>query len=264
MSTTPRVARRGPHPVRLRQLTVRRVTQLSPSMRRITLGGDDLVDFRSDAPDDHVKLFFPAEGAPLPEPGEDGRLFAPGSVRPPNRDYTPRRFDPAARELDIDFVLHGHGPAATWAATATPGDVLLVGGPRGSLIVADDFDWYLLVGDDSALPAIARRIEEAPAGQRIVAFVEVSGPEDEQAIESAADVQLTWLHRGDASAGTTELLEKAVRGADFPGGEYFAFVAGESHTVAAIRAHLLTERGANRDWMQAKGYWKLGEADAGR
>src|SRR6266568_4230449 len=78
-----------------------------------------------------------------------------GSGAPVMRDYTPRRFDAVQRELDIEFALHGDGPAATWAAQAAPGQRVMIGGPRGSFIVPTDFDWHLLIGDETALPAVA-------------------------------------------------------------------------------------------------------------
>ena len=127
-------------------------------MRRITLGDEQLESFVSAGADDHVKLFFPANGDARPSFGEGD------TERSPARDFTPRTFDVAAGELVVDFVLHGEGPAATWAAAAEPGWLLGQAGPRGSHVVSDDFAWYLLVGDDAALPAIGRRLDELPPG----------------------------------------------------------------------------------------------------
>jgi len=144
------------HEIKRRKLEVLRVTDITPRMRRITLHGPQLAGFISLGTDDHVKLFF----ATTPEENAVLETFAPGSgdegPRPSMRDYTPRRYDEASGELDIDFVLHGDGPAATWAAQAQPGQFLHIAGPRGSMIVPDIFDSYLLIGDETALPAIAR------------------------------------------------------------------------------------------------------------
>lgn len=96
------------------------------------------------------------------------------------RDYTPRRFDLKTGELDIDFVLHGDGPASTWAAQAQPGQTLHIGGPRGSMVVPDMFDSYLLIGDETALLAIARRLEELSANCRATVVVEVENAAEEQ------------------------------------------------------------------------------------
>ncbi|MBN9684813.1 MULTISPECIES: siderophore-interacting protein [unclassified Corallococcus] len=259
-----RVARRGPFPVKLRLLEVQRVTRLSPHMVRVTLGGPELEGFSSPGADDHVKCFFAKPGVKKPDMpvvGPHGLSMPEGLEKPASRDYTPRRFDPQANELDIDFVLHGEGPASLWAQQAKPGDFMGIGGPRSTHDVADDFDWYLLAGDQSALPAIARRLEELPAGRRAFAFIEVADAAEEQPIVSKADVKLTWLHRGSAEAGTTKHLEDALRAWAQPAGEGFVFVAGEANSLKPIREHLVNERGLNKSWMRVTGYWKRGVAE---
>src|SRR5690606_12361243 len=135
--------------IRQRRLQVLRVTELTPRMRRVTLGGPELQGFISVGSDDHVKLLFAC--SPEEQQAIDNRnLGRDSTVRPTMREYTPRRIDLTAGELDIDFVLHGDGPASTWAAQATPGQVLDIAGPRASMVVPDIFDSYLLVGDETA------------------------------------------------------------------------------------------------------------------
>src|ERR1700754_2289393 len=153
------------HTLRMRLLDVLHVQRLTPHMVRVTFTGEDVKGFVSASPDDHVKLFFPVDGGQinLPTMGPDGPVFAEGVTPSPARDYTPRHYDAKANELDIDFVLHGDGPASTWAAQAQAGQWLGIGGPRGSRIVADDFDTYVLIGDETALPAIGRWLDEMPA-----------------------------------------------------------------------------------------------------
>ena len=165
MNSATRTPVRIRHETRLRLAEVVRVEPISPHMLRIVFGGADLAGFVSAAADDHVKLFFPPKGEDrpiLPTLGPNGQSFPEDGPRPIARDYTPRLFDPNKRELVIEFVLHGEGPASEWAAQAKPGRRLGIGGPRGSVIMADDYDAYLLVGDETALPAIARRLEEMP------------------------------------------------------------------------------------------------------
>src|SRR5262245_17489179 len=130
---------------RIRVLTVASVTDLSPHMRRIRLAGPELEGFQSPGYADHVKLFFSADDRPLPRPerGPEGTIWPDGTPKPHMRDYTPRAFDPVALTLDLDFVLHGDGPASEWAGSVRPGDTLTIGGPRGSMRVPDAFDWYL-------------------------------------------------------------------------------------------------------------------------
>ncbi|MBB6097477.1 NADPH-dependent ferric siderophore reductase [Deinobacterium chartae] len=254
-----RITRHGPHPVRLRLLEVRRVTALTPRMLRVTLTGD-LEGFRSDSPDDHVKLFFPAAGERepnLPQPSPNGLVQPEGTTPPARRDYTPRRYDPQANELDIDFVIHGDGPASTWAAHAQPGDRVGVGGPRGSVVVRYDFDGYLLIGDETALPSVARRLEELPEGVPAVVLLEVEDARDELPLSTRAAAQITWVHR---STGGSEALLRALRATALPQGEFFSWISGESATVRALKQHLLEERGVNREWVRASGYWKRGIA----
>lgn len=246
MTMVERSAQRIRHEPKRRELKVARVAAITPKMVRVTLTGEELNGFTSLGYDDHVKLFFPESGQASP------------AENPAMRDYTPRRYEAAANTLDIDFVLHGDGPASSWAAQARAGQSLTIGGPRGSMVVSGEFDWYLLVGDETALPAIGRRLEELPAGAHAVAIIEVADAAEEQRFDSRAKVDVTWLHRNGAEPGSTRLLQEAVAAATFPKGAAYAFVAGESEMAKAVRQHLLTERSFNKQWIKAAGYWKRG------
>ena len=238
--TEGRITRVGPLPVVRRELTVKAVIDLTPTLRRITLAGEALEGFHSPGADDHVKLFFPA-----PQGQEEGA----------RRDYTPRAHRPDVRELDLDFVLHGHGPGASWAAQARPGQTVTVGGPRGSTRVSYTFDWYLLAGDDAALPAIARRLEELPAGANVTVLLEVQDAASELPLPTQAHADVRWLHRGVAEPGTTSLLPSAVRALSLCAGEGFVWVGTEQAAAASIRAHLLEERGLRSEYVRCVGYW---------
>ena len=133
-----------------------------------------------------------------------------------------------------------------------------IGGPRGSLIIPTCYDWHLLVGDETALPAIGRRLAELPAGSTAVVVAEVDGEADEMTFDSAADVSVTWVHRKGGEAGATDLLSRTLRGLKLPKGDYYAWVACESLTAKALRAQLIAENGANPKWMRAAGYWRRG------
>ena len=258
----PRAIQRHRHDTRLRLLTVRAVTDITPLMRRVRLEGD-MEGFVSLGHADHIKAFFFAPGVvpELPPVGPNGAEFAPGT-RPEMRDYTPRYWSVEEGWIDLDFVLHGDGPASGWAAAVKPGDTLVIGGPRGSRVVPLAFDWYFLAGDETALPAIGRRIEELPAGTRVVAFIEVENPAEEQAFETRADLTLTYVHRNGAAAGTTTLIRDAVAAAELPPGDAYAYIAGEVDMARAVRTHLVEDRGFNPEWVKAAGYWRLGVADA--
>ena len=232
------------HELTRRTLTVKEKTQLTPGMLRILFEGDGLGDFVSLSPDDHIKLFIPMPA------GEIER-----------RDYTPRRFDTAARLLEIDFAIHEAGPATQWAISAAPGDRLDIGGPRGSLVVPASFDWWLLIGDETALPAIGRRIEELPAGTPVTSIVAVAGKEEEQSFSTCARHTPIWVHRPGSQADDPEPVLAALRKLSLPPGEGYVWIASEARVMRAARDHFRA-LGHPTDWMRASGYWLKGVADA--
>jgi NADPH-dependent ferric siderophore reductase len=260
-STKERVARRVRHETKMRLLQVRDVQHITPKMVRIVVGGDDLKGFISAAHDDHVKVFFPHPGQEkpvLPTPSPNGPVYPEGVERPASRDYTPRRYDAGANALTLDFVLHDAGPATAWAAQAKPGNFLGVGGPRGSFIVPDDFDWYLFAGDETAIPAIGRRLEELPAGTRAIVVVEVANAAEEQRFDTRTRLDMHWLHRNGADATDGSLLQKAITALTLPGGDGYAWIATEATTAKALRSYLVGERGLSKDRVKAAAYWKQG------
>jgi NADPH-dependent ferric siderophore reductase len=244
------VIHRVTHEIKRRRLDVLRVVDITPRMRRITLGGPELAGFVSLGSDDHIKLMFAqnaAEQAALQSPTFSIKGDGP---QPAMRDYTPRRFDLSLGELDIDFVLHGDGPASTWAEQAQVGQHLYIGGPRGSMIVPDIFDSYLLIGDETALPAIARRLEELPAGRRVLAVIEIADAAEQQALQSAAEVEVIWVLRGQA-----DLLD-TVRTLTLPSGALYTFVAMETKLSRQVRRVLLDTHKVDEAFLKAVGYWR--------
>jgi NADPH-dependent ferric siderophore reductase len=195
--------------------------------------------------DDHVKLFFPSL-----LPGEEAA----------RRDFTPRRFDPNAGELWIDFFLHEAGPAASWAARVAVGDSLAVGGPKGSAVISiEGIDTHLLIGDETALPAINRRLEELPAGASALAVVEVDDF-DWPSPASRAGLEVVWVKRDSANAAPAKVLIERLRTLALPPGNCFAWIALESQSARALRRYLLEERGMEKQWIKAAAYWRRGEA----
>ena len=244
------------HEIKRRKLEVLRVTDVTPKMRRITLHGPDLTGFISLGTDDHVKLIF----ASTPEEQAALESFVPGAPsdgpKPVMRDYTPRRYDPASGELDIDFVLHGEGPAATWAEQAEPGQFLHIAGPRGSMIVPDIFDSYLLIGDETALPAIARRLEGLAAHRSALVVVEVADQGEQQVFNNQAQVDVIWIVRGEQN------LLDVTRRLEMPEGKLYAWVATESGLSRKLRRVLLDEFGLEEEFVKAAGYWRVDGGDA--
>lgn len=239
----PRVERMR-HELKWRDLTVSAVERVTPQMIRVTLTGETLSDFYSAAPDDHIKVI-------LPQP--DGEAA--------KRDYTPRRFSQAARELVLDFVDHEGGPASDWARAAEVGTSLAIGGPRGSQVIGGDIAGWVLIGDETALPAIGRRIEELAPGIPVTSIVAVTGAEEEQSFETAAPLDARWVHRPASAASDPAPILAALHGLDLPP-QTFVWVAAEAGVARAIRRHLLEERGLPKTWLKASGYWVQGEADA--
>jgi NADPH-dependent ferric siderophore reductase len=249
------------HELKMRLLQVKRTRLVSPQLLCVTLAGEDLRGFVSASFDDHVKVFFPEPGQDepvLPTVGPDGISMPPGVPRPPARDYTPRRHDAAAGELDIEFVLHGDGPASMWAAQAKPGQFLGVGGPRGSFVVPTGYDWHLLIGDETSLPAIARRLEELPASTRATAIIEVADASAEIPLPDRAGLTVNWLHRDGAPAGDPSLLQHAARRVEMPTGEGYVWAAAESAAAKALRRVMVEERGIPKSRIRASSYWKRG------
>jgi len=241
-------------------LTATEVADVTPSVRRVVLSGSPAA---VTAAGPTVNLLVPRVGdaAPRwPRVAKDGRIVWPDGAHGVSlRSYTARRQDPEGARVEIDFVLHGDGPAAAWAAAAVPGSLLAVAGagalgnrPAGYLVLA---------GDETALPAISRILAAAPPGTSGVALLEVAGPAEEQALVAPAGIELRWLHRGVTPPGESTALADEVAALDRPAGDdVFAWVAAESATVRAIRSHLRGRWGLSRAQHHAIGYWRRGRA----
>jgi NADPH-dependent ferric siderophore reductase len=229
------LVRRVRHELKLRDLTVARIEPLGPGFAAITFTGEALDDFTSLSFDDHVKFMFAdADGTQV------------------RRDYTPRRFNREARELTIEFALHGDGKASEWARRAAVGQQALVGGPRGSMILPLELDWHMLAGDATALPAIARRLEELPAGSRALVLVHAE-PGDRRAFAGEADADLRWFDTPDALVDALERLA-------LPAGRGFAWGGGEASLMARVR-QVLNGKGVPREATRVSAYWKQGVAE---
>jgi NADPH-dependent ferric siderophore reductase len=255
------------------RLSVQRTESVSATLRRVVLGGDGFDQFlanRNALPrqytDLYAKLVFLSDQHTYPQPLDLDQIKAtmPHEAWPVLRTYTIRWVDEAARELAIDFVVHGdQGVAGPWAATAQPGDEIHLRGPGGGYAPDTSADWHLLVGDESAIPAISAAVEALPGDARAVALIEVDGTPDHVEFATEASVDVRWLHRGDAHAGTTTLLDDAVRSLDWLPGRVCAFVHGESALLKSVRPYLLNERGVARADFSVSAYWRRGATEEG-
>jgi NADPH-dependent ferric siderophore reductase len=239
-----------------RLLQVQRSERITPRMVRVTLAGAELAGFAGEGPDRRIKMFFPVPGQDrpaVPRATSGGPVWPAGEARPVIRTYTVRRFDAGVGELDVDFVLHeGHGPAAAWAREAGPGSWVGVSEPGGRYEPDPAADYHVVIGDETALPAVATVLDALPAGVPAIAFLEVADAGEEQQLPGAATVR--WVHRGDREPGSP--LSEVVQAAQFPTGAGQAWLSGESACVRDLRKHLLDDRGLDRRRVYATGYWR--------
>ena len=254
-------------------MEVIRTERLSPHLVRVHLGGEGTRSLlaqaapdRLAATDAYVKLMLPQPGSGAVPPFDLPALreTLPPEALPAVRTYTLRHADPVAGTCAIDFVVHGdEGLAGPWAASARPGDLLQASGPGGMHRPTDDPAVVrLLVGDDSALPAVAAALAAMPADARGVALVEVDGPDDELALAGPAGLELRWIHRSrvpDVVPGA--LLVDAVRGLPRPDGEVEVFAHGERGAMKELRGLLQDGWGLDRRALSLSAYWALGRAE---
>jgi NADPH-dependent ferric siderophore reductase len=224
-------------------LDVAEVQDLTPRMRRVQLTSRDLDGFDYLVGQDMALTFR--------------RVDAP----PVRRRYTIRHYDPDQRRLDLDFVLHGDGPGMRWAQAARPGDAIEVVGPRGKITLLRDAAWHLFAGDATAVPGALAMLEALSEDVTAVAFLQVDGPEERQAVGGDRAQQITWHYEVPAPNRDTDLAA-ILAGAVLPPGRGHAYLAGEVALVTALKATLLS-RGWSPEDISAKAYWNRGRANAG-
>ncbi|WP_082467434.1 siderophore-interacting protein [Leifsonia sp. Leaf264] len=239
---------------------------VTPSLRRLQLQTDDLSGFRESVfTDRYVKLVFPKAGVVYPDQIDVRAMRGtmPPEDLPVVRTYTALHPDVDAGTLDIDFVVHGdEGIAGLWAANATIGDRLLANGPGGAYSPDPTADWHLLVGDESALPAVTAALEALPSDAEARVIVLVDSAAHEPTLVGPAGATITFLHRDGGSVDG--LLANAVRELEWMDGRVHAFVHGEAEEVMrGVRPYLRTERGLGRDQLSISGYWRRGRTEDG-
>ncbi len=267
-----------PESAELLHLTVLRTERLSAHWMRVTLGGGEIEKFRPMGFDQWFRLFLPIGGdAGLDRvPAKANRMFGylkflriPDGERPVMRNYSVRAYRPATAEagaeIDVDFVLHGSaadgtaGPASRWAETCAPGENVLIIDEGLTFNPQRGTDRVLLVGDETALPAIASICASLPADATGIAIIETPSEEDALEFPHPSGVDVVWIVRPhDESPGTLAL--DRVRGLALPEAPFHAYAAGEQSLASGVRKLLVGERGVDKNAVSFCGYWKIGAA----
>ncbi|MCH7789957.1 MAG: siderophore-interacting protein [Acidobacteria bacterium] len=249
--------RREPPP--FRRLRVQRVEALSPRMARIVLSGDELEGLEIDEPAASVRLLLPPpDGDRLVIPAWSGNQFVlPDGDRAPIRTFTPRRLDPSERELTLDIVVHEGGAASDWASSAAEGDEVAISGPGRGYEIDPTASDYLLVGDETALAAIAQLLEVFAPTTQVTVHVEIADPSARLELPPHPATTVAWHELGEGSAPGSTLVDVIAGLEEVPAG---VWIAGEAASVQKIRKNLFDERGLARARATVRGYWKLGRA----
>ncbi len=250
--TTTRYPQRVRNDLRFRELNVLRVERVSAGFQRIVLGGEALEGFSSRGFDDHSKVFFPEPGTTFVPPvvTDEGVNWGDG-VRPQARDYTPL-YDAARHELALDFFIHDGGVASQWAVEAKPGDTLSIGGPRGSLVVPEDYAWQLYVCDESGMPALRRRLEALralPVRPEVHAVVTVGDAACQDYLAHLSEFNITWVVGHNAQAVADHLAALSV-----PAEDYFIWLTGEGKVVKNL-SRLFETDAIDQKLVRASAYW---------
>lgn len=245
------------HPIVVRTLTVKSIEDLAKNYRRIVFHSDDLTGFISSSFDDHIKLFIAEDFEDLIVPSitEHGLVFPEGKAKPAARDYTPYYFDAQTNCLTVDFVLHPSGPAGEWASQAKRGQQMAIAGPRGSMVVPTAYDWHLLIGDETAIPAISRRLVELQTHEKVVVILELENDNLLSLLPEHPHAQVHLHIRTDDKSG----LAQTVQSVSLPSGNGFAWAAAESTVVKLVREVLVHFHGLSNDTIRASSYWRIGD-----
>ena len=248
LQTKPNLPQRVKNELKFRQLTVKSKETVAGCFYRIVFSSPELAGFTSSGFDDHVKVFFPPESGEFARPSvtDDGIVWGEGP-RPISRDYTPLEFDAARNELTLDFYIHDGGVASQWAEIATTGDTLLIGGPRGSLVVPCDYSCQLYVCDESGLPAIRRRLLSLPGHIVPTVLVNSQHAQSREYLSEFKQADIHWLD--------SESIAKHLSTLEFPESDYFVWITGEGRDVKKLNDELLETHALDADYVRAVAYW---------
>lgn len=246
-----RVMERVRHPFRARHVQLLAREQLSPGFIRLTLGSTEMADFISLGFDDHVKLLLPQEGLKkpnLPQMRDDRPHF--DGERPIMRDYTAINYSAEHKSVQLDFAIHSGGPALEWAMQAPIGQWVGLAGPRGSMTLPTDLPWYALFGDETALPAIERFLQERRSQAQIFVRIQINDPADRRDWQRLPNIDIAYV----------DSLKQAAHDLNLPAGGGFCWGACEYQRAATLRG-ILAGKGVPATHMNVSSYWRAGVAD---
>ena len=244
----PKLPERVMNELKFRALTVKRKDRVAECFYRVIFTGEQLDGFSSAGFDDHIKLFFPTGNAQcaLPKMTDDGLVW-PDGLRPVSRDYTPLAFDAERNELTIDFFIHRGGIASHWAEKAQPGDTLMIGGPRGSMVIPVDYAWQLYICDETGLPAVLRRLRALPENIAPQVLVNCTQSETRDYLAECSQAHIEWLD--------SQSIAAKIQTLSVPAEDYFVWITGEGEEVKQLSAVLLATQGLDSDYVRAAAYW---------
>jgi NADPH-dependent ferric siderophore reductase len=250
-------------PPRFRRVKVDRVERESPRLVRVTFVGPDLDGLSIEDPAASVRLLLPLDGAlePVTPMWNGNEFLLPDGSRPLIRTFTPRRVDPATRELDVEIVMHGSGAASDWASTTEPGRVAAIAGPGRGYAVDRDAAAFILAGDETAIPAISQLLEVLPESADVQVRIEITDAFAEVELPEHPHAAVEWRVL-PAGGPPGEALVAAMLEMEIPAGAR-VWAAGEAAAVQRIRTNLFKERGFPREQAVVRGYWKTGRNAGG-
>lgn len=259
-----------PESRRMITLEVRRREFITPGFASVTLGGPALADLAVAGGDQAVRLFFPREGQTalrMPTASNEAWiaqvLLIPKSARPWVRNLTVRRVRPADDEIDIEFALHGDSPLSAWVRRAEPGDPAGIFDTGTMYRPPEHTRGRLLIGDETALPAVLSILDGPPSSSATEVYLEVATAADIRSVEAPPGVRVHWFSRDETGLRPGDLLLDAVRRASLPPGRFYTWVAGESRLATSVRRHLVNDRGVPKRDISFFGYWRLGRSTPG-